>query len=379
MAQWGPFFVVTLVLLVLLLALARQSQQFIHEHGIDPGEASSGGDSSADDIDSPVDDGASSDSRDSETVQSTAEEDPQSAASKQASVPADEGHDAAGESKASSGGTAAQASGLEAVDRGPETPDTNGVGRTGAVEDSVGDGSSPAGGESTSGEDEREPARGDPPAASTDQDRNRIVLTPALLLANVAFTQALVVVVLLGAAWYFSIPAAAFGVVAGPIQAGWQGVALGVAFGLVLWVCNELATTMADAVGASYDERVRELLAPESPAGWIALFAVVLPLIAFAEELLFRAALIGVPAAGFGLSPWLLAVGSSAAFALGHGAQGRVGIVVTGVLGFALAAGFILTESLLVVVVAHYVINAMEFFVHEYLGVANPVWSVLTS
>jgi membrane protease YdiL (CAAX protease family) len=91
----------------------------------------------------------------------------------------------------------------------------------------------------------------------------------------------------------------------------------------------------------------------------------VLPLIALSEELLFRAALIGVPAAGFAVSPWLLAVGSSLLFALGHGAQGRVGIVVTGVLGFALAAGYILTGSLLVVVAAHYVVNAMEFLLHE--------------
>ncbi|MEF8814925.1 MAG: CPBP family intramembrane glutamic endopeptidase, partial [Halovenus sp.] len=94
----------------------------------------------------------------------------------------------------------------------------------------------------------------------------------------------------------------------------------------------------------------------------------VLPLVALSEELLFRAALIGVPAAGYGLSPWLLAVVSSLAFAFAHGAQGRVGIVVTGSLGFVLAGGYILSGSLLLVVVAHYVINAVEFLVHELLA-----------
>nr|WP_245545383.1 CPBP family intramembrane glutamic endopeptidase [Halomicrobium katesii] len=63
-------------------------------------------------------------------------------------------------------------------------------------------------------------------------------------------------------------------------------------------------------------------------------------------------------AAGFSLSPWLLAVVSSVVFGAAHGAQGRVGMLVTGGLGLALAAGFVLTDSLLVVVVAHYLVNA---------------------
>jgi hypothetical protein len=47
-------------------------------------------------------------------------------------------------------------------------------------------------------------------------------------------------------------------------------------------------------------------------------------------------------------------------------------MVVTGALGFALAAGFVLTGSLVVVVVAHYLVNALEFTVHEGLGVERP-------
>ena len=68
---------------------------------------------------------------------------------------------------------------------------------------------------------------------------------------------------------------------------------------------------------------------------------------------------------GFGVSPWALAVLSSVAFALGHGAQGAAGVAVTGLLGFALAALFVLSGSLLAVVVAHYLVNALEFLVHE--------------
>jgi membrane protease YdiL (CAAX protease family) len=205
------------------------------------------------------------------------------------------------------------------------------------------------------------------PSADPPQ-HSGVELTPAVLLANVALTQGLVAVVVVAAGWYAAIPAGAFGVTAAPWNSGTPAVVVGVVFGLALWVGNELATTVADAAGAAYDESVRELLAPDSTEGWLVLFGAVLPVIAVAEELLFRAALIGVPAAGFDVSPWLLAVVASAAFALGHGAQGRVGIVVTGLLGLVLAAGYVLSGSLLLVVVAHYVVNATEFAVYEYAG-----------
>jgi membrane protease YdiL (CAAX protease family) len=110
-------------------------------------------------------------------------------------------------------------------------------------------------------------------------------------------------------------------------------------------------------------------MAPDSANGWLLLLGVILPLVAVFEEFLFRGVLVGAFAAGFAVSPWLLAVGSSVLFALGHGAQGPAGILVTGSLGLVLAAGYVLTGSLLVVVVAHYLVNALEFVVYEGLGV----------
>ncbi|ELY44375.1 CPBP family intramembrane glutamic endopeptidase [Natronorubrum sulfidifaciens] len=203
----------------------------------------------------------------------------------------------------------------------------------------------------------RQPAETDPRSLSTGE-----------LLANVALSQGLFALVLLGAVIYTAIPADALGI---EFSAAYleQGLVLGTVFGLVLYVANELAAAAATRFGFEHDEQLRELLAPESTRGWIALLVVVLPIIAVFEELLFRAALIGVLSAGFGISPWLLAVVSSVAFALGHGMQGSVGIVVTGALGFVLAGIFILTGSFLVVVVAHYLINALEFIVHEGLEV----------
>ncbi|WP_128904400.1 CPBP family glutamic-type intramembrane protease [Halorubrum amylolyticum] len=111
-------------------------------------------------------------------------------------------------------------------------------------------------------------------------------------------------------------------------------------------------------------------MAPRDLAEWVLLFGIALPVVAAFEEALFRGALIGALSVGFAVDPWFLVVASSAAFGLGHGAQGRLGIAVAGGLGVALAGLFVTTGSLLAVVVAHYVVNAVEFVAHEGLGAA---------
>jgi len=216
----------------------------------------------------------------------------------------------------------------------------------------------------------RQPSGGDATAGPprTGADEEPLNLSTGMLLANVALTQGLVGLAIAAGLWWFEIPGTAVGITADPWIFGLPAVLLGLGFGLALWLGNEVAAGLADAAGATYDEAVRSMLAPDTFGGWAVLLGLVLPTVAVVEELLFRAALIGVPAAALGVSPWVLAGLSSIAFALGHGAQGRVGIVVTGVLGLVLAAGYVLSGSLLVVVVAHYVVNAMEFAVHEAVG-----------
>ncbi|WP_340100791.1 CPBP family intramembrane glutamic endopeptidase [Salinibaculum salinum] len=188
------------------------------------------------------------------------------------------------------------------------------------------------------------------------------------LLANVALTQGLFGAILVAGAWYYEIPLWALGLTETAVGTGTLAVSIGIVFGVLLWTANEISATVADAAGATYDESLREMLAPDTVPGWLLLLGVILPTIAVVEELLFRAALIGVPAAGFDISPLALAIFSSALFALGHGAQGKVGIAVTGGLGLVLAGGYILSGSLLVVVIAHYLVNALEFLVHEGIG-----------
>ncbi|ADD06375.1 Abi/CAAX domain protein [Natrialba magadii ATCC 43099] len=192
-------------------------------------------------------------------------------------------------------------------------------------------------------------------------------LSTGMLLANVAISQGLFLLLILGAILYTGIPAWALGIEFS-VDYLTTGLLIGTVAGILLYIGNEFGAALATRFGFDHDERLRSMLAPDSARGWLVLLLVVLPIIAIFEELLFRAALIGVLSAGFDISPWLLAVFSSIAFALGHGMQGTVGIIVTGALGLVLAALFIVTGSFLVVVVAHYLINALEFVVHEAIG-----------
>lgn len=210
--------------------------------------------------------------------------------------------------------------------------------------------------------------RSDPATRGRGDEFDPSELSTGMLLANVALSQGLFALVLLGAVLYTGIPADALGFEFSVAYLE-RGVVLGTAAGLVLYVGNEIGAATATRFGFDHNEQLRELLAPDSARGWAVLLLAVLPIIAVFEELLFRAALIGVVWTHYGVDPWLLAVGSSVAFAIGHGMQGSVGVVVTGALGFVLAAIFIVTESLLVVVVAHYLVNALEFAVHEGLKV----------
>ncbi|MFP4626427.1 MAG: CPBP family intramembrane glutamic endopeptidase [Natronomonas sp.] len=190
-------------------------------------------------------------------------------------------------------------------------------------------------------------------------------LSTRALHANVAVSHGLFATILLAAIYFGEVPSAPLGVTAEGLSTGWMAVGTGIAFGVVLALANTMAVGLARAFGADPSERLRELLTPDSLMGWAMLLVVVLPVIAVFEELLFRAALIGGFAAWLDVSSWVLVLLSSVVFGLGHVTQGRLGVVVTGVLGIALGAAFVLTNSLLVVIVAHYMINVIEFVVGE--------------
>ncbi|QZY00043.1 CPBP family intramembrane glutamic endopeptidase [Halobaculum rubrum] len=204
----------------------------------------------------------------------------------------------------------------------------------------------------------------------------RATMSPGALLANVALSQGLFGAMLVAAAVWADVPAAALGLV--PVATA-TDVALGVGLGVALWLASEAAGRIAEWAGVEVNEALRGALAPDTAVGWAVLLLAVLPIVALFEEFLFRAALVGALSAGFDAPawlpatvvgtdpwPWVLAGGSSVTFALGHGAQGRAGIVATGLLGFVLAGAFVLTDSFALVAVAHYVVNALTLVVHEF-------------
>jgi membrane protease YdiL (CAAX protease family) len=209
-------------------------------------------------------------------------------------------------------------------------------------------------------------------------------LSTGTLLANVVITQGLFLGVLVTGLWWTDVPARAVGLVApdtalsalSVTSIGWSptAIVLGTALGTALYVFNQVGAELGDRVGIDSSTELRGALAPTTTGGWVGLLGVALPVVAIFEELLFRGVLIGGLAVagvetGTAVSPWLFVGLSAVAFALGHGAQGRGGILVTGALGGVLGAAFVLTWSLPLVIVAHYVVNALEFAIHEGLGI----------
>jgi membrane protease YdiL (CAAX protease family) len=194
-------------------------------------------------------------------------------------------------------------------------------------------------------------------------------LSTTALLVNVLATHGFFAAILLGAAVLAGIPWSAFGIGATAASVGPWTIALGFVLGLGLYVADEALARALDAADVDTSESLRQALEPESRTGWVFLLLVVLPIVAGFEELLFRAVLIGVLPTGFPLPAAGMVILSTIAFALGHGLQGPGGILVTGLLGGVLGVAFLLSGSLLLVVVAHYLVNALELVVHQGLDV----------
>lgn len=154
-----------------------------------------------------------------------------------------------------------------------------------------------------------------------------------------------------------------------PTSLGPVALALGVGLGGALYLLTELLIPVVNALGLAYEPGYDEILAG-SPGGWPTFLGVVLPAISLREELLFRVALVGTAAPLVGLSPWVLAAVSTVVFGVVH-FTGDGGVVIAAVLGGCLAAAFVLTNSLLVVVLAHTIVNGAEFVVHHALD-ADP-------
>jgi membrane protease YdiL (CAAX protease family) len=141
-------------------------------------------------------------------------------------------------------------------------------------------------------------------------------------------------------------------------------IAVGLAIGLVLQFTVNVLSTVAIRIWGSgiYSPVVIKSIIPKTTSEWLLtpfpmLIAVIL------EEVLFRSLAVG----GFSaLFPgqwwwiWTLALVSSLIFGLVHRPQGILGMILTGVVGFAFCAIFIISGSLLMVIACHFVINMLQ-------------------
>ncbi len=198
------------------------------------------------------------------------------------------------------------------------------------------------------------------PAAESTHTANRPAMTELSTIAivgNIVLTHGAILAVLIGAVWWTQIPLEPLGV--GNLSLG-RAIVGGVITGGGLYGGAEVVVRALKHAGITYDDRLEQLLVPDHWYGWGLVIGIAFPIIAVAEEMLFRAALIGGLAAGTGITEWLFIIPATVAFAVGHALQGAGGIVVTGLLGLALGILFVSTNSLLLVVVAHTVVNTLE-------------------
>jgi len=147
----------------------------------------------------------------------------------------------------------------------------------------------------------------------------------------------------------------------GPKELGWIpsdplgdigiGIVVGVGISLVAapltaWVIRHHPEWYSDIV-------LRSIL-PGNRREWVLVILALLPAV-LVEELLFRSLLLG------GFSPYVnvvyFAVAASILFGLLHYPQGEYGVVAVTVVALILSALFLWRESLLVIVVAHWVTN----------------------
>ena len=127
---------------------------------------------------------------------------------------------------------------------------------------------------------------------------------------------------------------------------------------IAVFVVNFLSTIAIRIWGKKiYSPEMMKHLVPKNQLEWL-LILIPLLLSVTVEELLFRGLLVG----GMQLlvNPWVMAVASSLLFGLMHSPQGTLGIILTTLVGMGFAALFIITNSLLPVITAHFVINLLQ-------------------
>ncbi|MFB6188207.1 MAG: lysostaphin resistance A-like protein, partial [Halobacteriaceae archaeon] len=195
--------------------------------------------------------------------------------------------------------------------------------------------------------------------------RDQISLSTNLLLLNIIISHGVFALIVLALLLYSHISLLHLGITIQHLSFSY--LIMGLSLGVGLAIFNELASMLIVKFELDYQSDLRELLTPRGPFGWIFLIFIVLPLVAGFEELLFRVALIGAVSVVLQISPWIMLLVSSVLFGAAHMGQGKGGRFVATILGIILGISYIFTGSFVVIVVGHYLVNSIEFIVHQRL------------
>jgi membrane protease YdiL (CAAX protease family) len=150
-----------------------------------------------------------------------------------------------------------------------------------------------------------------------------------------------------------------------PEALGWtfehllRDIGLGIILGLVTQlVANQVTVLAIDRWGKEiYSPAVMKNIMPRTRLEWL-LVPAALFLAVVLEELLFRSLLLGALSLAFPIA--VLVVLFAAVFGLMHSSQGKLGILITGLLGLWLGLLFVWSGSLILPLVTHYTINFLQ-------------------
>jgi membrane protease YdiL (CAAX protease family) len=168
-------------------------------------------------------------------------------------------------------------------------------------------------------------------------------------------------------AWFSGLPAAELGLTPKNI---WPTIGLGLGIGLVTQLGVNLATQQAIKYFGPqiYSPWLIRNILPRQTHDWLLVALAFLPPVAM-EELLFRTLLIG----GFQtIIPLpLLILATSVIFGLMHLPQGKLGVLISGVINVLFCWLFIWSGQLLLTLAVHYTINLLQLITAYFL---QPAW-----
>ena len=160
-------------------------------------------------------------------------------------------------------------------------------------------------------------------------------------------------------AWLSGLPADALGLATPSVL---SALFLGLATGVIIQLAVTVVTRAAIKLFGRqvYSPRLILNILPKRRLEWVLIALAFVPPVAM-EELLFRSLWIG----GFvEIVPLLvLVVGTSIIFGFMHQPQGKLGMVVTGIINLVFCVLFVWTGQLLVTLVAHYTVNMLQITV----------------